>query len=247
MAQDFPLSLQIRKLLLYPRTLYMRWKFRGIAPSLRAMLELHSYSPAILGFVGATVCDRHLLHDADIGSQSIVLDVGAFTGKWADAVAELHDPVIYAFEPNPRSYARLEEKAANNRKLRPQQYGLGGRDETVEFTLNGLGSSMCDDRSRNRNVDKIQVKIAAIDSAWRSLSLDRVDLMKINIEGAEFPLLERMIETDMLDKVDTFLIQFHEWHPDARRRREVIQRALSQTHRQEWNYDFVWEKWVRNT
>lgn len=247
MAQDFPLSLQIKKLLLYPRTLYMRWKFRGVAQSLRAMLELHSYSPAILDFIGATAYDGHILHNADINSDSIVLDVGAFTGKWADAVVELHDPVIFAFEPNPHSFARLEEKARDNSKLRPQQYGLGGRDETVEFTLNGLGSSMCDDRASNRNVEKIQVKIAAIDSAWQALSLERVDLMKINIEGAEFPLLERMIEKNMLDKVDTFLIQFHEWHPGARRRRAAIQKALSDTHRQEWNYDFVWEKWVRNT
>ena len=52
-------------------------------------------------------------------------------------------------------------------------------------------------------------------------------------------------EKDMLGRVDTFLIQFHEWHPNARKRRIAIQQALSRTHTLEWNYDFVWEKWVR--
>jgi hypothetical protein len=68
--------------------------------------------------------------------------------------------------------------------------------------------------------------------------------MKINIEGAEFPLLERMIECNLLRKVDCFLIQFHEWHPGAYKRRRKIRKALSESHRLVWDYHFIWEKWV---
>ena len=245
MSQHFPLSLQTKKVLLYPRTLFMRWKFRNCVPSLRAMLELHSYSPAMLGFLDATIENPGILHDADIDGDSIVLDVGAFTGKWTQAIVDRYDPVIYAFEPNPNSFTVLQEQSVKNSKLKPFQFGLGGRDETVEFTLKGLGSSMCDDRSSSRDADRVSVRIAAVQSAWKELDLSRADLMKINIEGAEFPLLEHMIDTDMLDLVDTYLIQFHDWHPNARQRRLAIQQALSVTHRQVWNYEFVWEKWVR--
>ena len=145
MAQSFPLSLQIKKLLLYPRTLFMRWKFRGVVPSLRAMLELHSYSPAILGFLGATVYNKHLLHEADIDSDSIVLDVGAFTGKWAYAVVELHDPVIYAFEPNPNSFAQLQDKASRNPKTGPmvQLWILRADVHPMEAISTGTDSSIC--------------------------------------------------------------------------------------------------------
>ncbi|MAT91354.1 MAG: hypothetical protein CME59_02010 [Halioglobus sp.] len=236
---------ELKKAMLWPRRLYMRWKYRNVQQSLRAMLELHYYSPGIVNFLGATVMNPHILHEADIGDGSVVLDVGAFTGKWAQHVVARYDPVIYAFEPNPRSFQRLSEQAQENPKLKPYQYGLGAREETVDFTLNGLGSSMFDERAENAEVPRIQVRIAAVDRVWEELELDRVDLMKINIEGAEFPLLERMQETDMLDRVDTYLIQFHEWHPDAHRRRQRIQQALEKTHRQEWNYEFVWEKWVR--
>jgi hypothetical protein len=69
--------------------------------------------------------------------------------------------------------------------------------------------------------------------------------MKINIEGAEFPLLDRMIKTGLLQNVDCFLIQFHEWHPGAYKKRRHIREALSRTHRLEWDYYFIWEKWVR--
>ena len=236
---------EFKKAMMWPRRLYMRWKYRNVQDSLRAMLELHYYSPGIVNFLGATVMNPHILHEADIDGSSVVLDVGAFTGKWAQHVVTRYDPVVYAFEPNPRSFQRLSEQAQANPKLKPYQYGLGAQEETVDFTLNGLGSSMFDERAENVEVPRIQVRIAAIDQVWQELQLDRVDLMKINIEGAEFPLLERMLETDMLSSVDTFLIQFHEWHPDAHRRRRRIQQALEKTHRQEWNYEFVWEKWVR--
>jgi FkbM family methyltransferase len=124
-------------------------------------------------------------------------------------------------------------------------YGLGDEDITVEFTLNGLGSSMCDERTSHSDTPRTNVQIADIDRVWRDLRLGQVNLMKINIEGAEFPLLARMIETGLLNRVDCFMIQFHEWHPDAYGKRRRIREELSKTHRLVWDYHFIWEKWVR--
>lgn len=245
MRSIFPSGYELKKALLWPRTLLMRWKYRKSSGSMKAMLELHYYSPALLQFIGATIMNKHILHDADIDADSIVVDVGAFTGSWAQHIVERYDPVIYAFEPNPKSFALLRQKAVNNPKLQPMPYGLGGEDLTVDFTLNGLGSSMCDERSSHSDVPRIKVEIAAIDRIWKELRLGQVDLMKINIEGAEFPLFDRMITANLLNKVGCFMIQFHEWHPDAYAKRRRIREELSKTHRLEWEYYFVWEKWVR--
>jgi FkbM family methyltransferase len=238
-------SYELKKALLWPRTLFMRWKYRKSSEPMKAMLELHYYSPAILQFIGATMYNKHILHDADIDSDSVVVDVGAFTGSWAQHMVDRYDPLIYAFEPNPRSFESLQQKAANNPKLQPMPYGLGDEDAAVEFTLNGLGSSMFEDRSSNSTVPRIKVDIAAIDRVWKELKLGQVDLMKINIEGAEFPLLDKMIRADLLNRVNCFMIQFHEWHPGAYAKRRRIREELSKTHRLEWEYYFVWEKWVR--
>jgi FkbM family methyltransferase len=242
----FPSGYQLKKALLWPRTLFMRWKYRNSSGPMKSMLELHYYRPAMLEFIGVTLFNQHILHEADIGADSVVIDVGAFTGSWAQHMVDRYDPVIYAFEPNPKSFAALAQKASGNPKLHPLQYGLGDEDMTVDFTLKGLGSSMCEERSDHAGVERIQVDIAAVDRVWEELNLGRVDLMKINIEGAEFPLLERMIEADLLGNVDCFLIQFHEWHPGAYKNRRRIRRELSRTHRLEWDYYFVWEKWVRD-
>jgi FkbM family methyltransferase len=245
MSTILPSSYQLKKALLWPRTLFMRWKYRKTEGPMKAMMELHYYRPALFEFAGATYVNPHILHDADIDADSVVVDVGAFTGAWAQHMVDRYDPVIYAFEPNPNSFARLQERAVGNPKLQPMAYGLGGEDATVDFTLNGLGSSMCDDRGSNSDVPRIKVKIAAIDRVWAELRLGQVDLMKINIEGAEFPLLERMIKADLLNKVDCFMIQFHEWHPGAYSKRRRIREELSKTHHLDWEYHFVWEKWSR--
>ncbi len=59
---------------------------------------------------------------------ALSLDVGAFTGSWAQHMVDRYDPVIYAFEPNPRSFELLQQKAVNNPKLQPKPYGLGDED-----------------------------------------------------------------------------------------------------------------------
>ena len=69
---------------------------------MKAMMELHYYRPAMFEFIGATIVNKHILHDADIDSDSVVVDVGAFTGSWAQHMVDRYDPVIYAFEPNPQ-------------------------------------------------------------------------------------------------------------------------------------------------
>jgi FkbM family methyltransferase len=236
---------QLKKALLWPRTRFMRYKHRHLQPGMKTMLELHYYRRPMLEFVGALYEDNQILHTANIDQDSIVIDVGAFIGDWSVTIAEKYNPTIYAFEPNPKPFERLLIHAGKNPKFKPLPVGLGDEDLEADFTLKGLGSSMLEDRADHSDVPKMRVKIRSVDSIWNELALNNVQLMKVNIEGAEFPLFERMIETGLLDKVDTYLIQFHEWHEHAYSRRRRIRRELAKTHELEWDYNFVWEKWVR--
>ena len=79
------------------------------------------------------------------------------------------------------------------------------------------------------------------------LGLDRIDLMKINIEGGEYDLLERMAEADLIRRVRYFLIQFHEWYGNANVRRWRIRRQLRASHTEVWNYPWMFELGARRT
>lgn len=223
----------------------MRYKERSQTGFIKIALELHYYRPAFYDFIKATVENRHILHEANIDENSVVLDVGAFTGDWAKHIIDRYNPTIYAFEPDPVNFRKLEEQAAVNSKLKPIFYGLGDKNQKVKISLKGLGSSIFTERDLTNDIKTADTEIRSIESAWEELNLGTVDLMKINIEGAEFPLLEKMIQEKMLDKVTTFMIQFHEWHPKAYSRRRRILKELSKTHELVWDYNFVWEKWEK--
>ena len=130
----------------------------------------------------------------DIDSNSIVLDAGAYTGEWAQEIMDRYNPTIHAFEPDPRNYKQLEKRTQANSRLIPYKFGLGDKNETVRMTLELLGSSMFSDTTGKKGVPWAEVEIRDIADTWQALALDRVEFMKINIEGAEFPLLERMID-----------------------------------------------------
>lgn len=240
-----PSLYKIKKLVLLPYTFYMRRRERSTTGFIKSALELHYYRPAFYRFIRASIERPGLLYDHALDNESVVLDVGAFTGEWAREISARYSPTIYAFEPNPRSYQALVDKAAQLPGVLPQAYGLGSESGKATISMRGLGSSIFESRDVDRSGDREEVKILAVDEALRRLGLDHVDLMKINIEGAEFPLLERMIQCDLLRCVDCFMIQFHEWHSGAYWRRRRIRRELARTHRLDWDYHFVWERWTR--
>ncbi|MDZ7783050.1 MAG: FkbM family methyltransferase [Halioglobus sp.] len=236
---------QLKKALMYPRKFYMRRRENLEPGFLRSALELHYYRPAFYDWLRAVNANDALLYEAQLDENSLVLDVGAYIGEWASEIAARYNPRILAFEPDPRNLRQLLPLAENNHRLTAYTYGLGDKTETLPMALQFLGSTVYADHVTEANQDWADVEIRDIHEVWYSLGLERVDLMKVNIEGAEFPLFERMIETELLDKVDCYLIQFHEWHPGAYGRRRRIRRELAKSHRPEWDYHFIWEKWVR--
>jgi hypothetical protein len=69
--------------------------------------------------------------------------------------------------------------------------------------------------------------------------------MKINIEGGEYELLDRMLETGLVERVTAFQIQFHYFVEDAETRMASAQQRLSRTHSPTWQYRFIWENWEK--
>ena len=77
------------------------------------------------------------------------------------------------------------------------------------------------------------------------LGIEQIDLMKVNIEGGEYDLIDRLDTAGWLPRIALVSVQFHEWHPHAYRRRRAARRALPRHHVECWNYPWVWELWRR--
>jgi FkbM family methyltransferase len=238
-----------KRWLLRPLTARRRRRARDFGPHMHAMLEAHDYRPAMLRFVEATRRQPDILVDVDLPGTAVVLDVGAYEGTWSRAVLDraaargAEPPRIHAFEPVPAAVTMFRRALGSAASVELHPFGLGGRDRHQTMSVSGHGSSLYVDPAAPSVLATADVELRDIDGVLTELGVERVDLVKINIEGGEYELLDRMHDTGWLARTGTLIIQFHEFAPDAYRARRRNRRQLAQTHRCTWDYPWVYERW----
>lgn len=241
---------KLKKTLLLPYIWYRRRLERNQVGFMRAALELHYYRPTFYRFIAASMENPDIMYEAPLGPGGIALDVGAFHGDWAARVHEKYQARIYAFELDPPSVEFLRRRFADTPDIRCLPYGLAGADARLALIQRGMGSTLYQSGEASGTTeagssDTVAVDVRDIVAVLDELGHAQIDIIKLNIEGAEYEVLERLVTAGRLDQIRVYTIQFHEWHPGAHRRRRRIQRALARTHVKVWDYPFVWEQWVR--
>lgn len=239
-----PSEYDIRRAAGLPRQWWRRRKERGNDPLAISYLEASRYRKDAYNFIGARMENPELLSTfPDLTPGSRLVDVGAFQGRWSRAVVGKYDCEVEAFELAPEFWEPLREVAASVPQIRVHEYGLGARDEWVRISQTDMGSSVFVNPVSGTDVPWTNAHIRDIAEVWDELGWTRIAVMKLNIEGGEYDVLERLIETGLHSKVECFLVQFHEWIPRAHIRRRRILRALRATHEPRWSYPWVWEMW----
>lgn len=189
-----------------------------------------------------------LRFEYDLDEHSLVLDVGGFDGQWASDLFSRYRCRIVVFEPVKAFAEAIHSRFSRNERIEVDNSGLGGRTRADLISVMGQGSSII--RPMSRCTDLEEIKIVDVCEWWQErtlagVGLMKIDLMKINIEGAEYELLERLIETGLVAYVCNIQIQFHKIDRDSEQRMKKIHADLDRTHELTWQYEWVWENWRR--
>lgn len=184
--------------------------------------------------------DETLRIHFDLNPESTVFDLGGYTGLWAHRINEAFHPKIHIFEPNPQLLTGLRARFRESANVLVHPFAVSDRDSEAALGLDGMATSLYIDGQ-----ERVSVPVRDIQTVMEELCPGELDLMKINIEGAEFPLLRKLVETGAIRRIRNLIVQFHAFYPDARRLRADLRKALAKTHRCTWNYPFVWEGWKR--
>ena len=184
--------------------------------------------------------DDNLRHNYNLNEKSVIFDIGGYLGNFSDKISKKYDSKIYLFEPSLDFYAKCINRFKNNKKIVCFDFGLGNIDGEFSLSDNNEASSTV------RILEKTKTKkimIKKITDVIEKLNLDKIDLMKINIEGGEYDLLFFLIEKNFISRINNIQVQFHNFVPDAKNKREEIINLLKKTHKNDWSYYFMWENW----
>lgn len=177
----------------------------------------------------------------DLTENSIVMDVGAYTGIWIDEIIKRYNPYVYLLEPVKEFYDILVEKFKNNSKVKVMMVAVASSNRIGTIYLNKDGSS-----SNTTSNTALYVEYKTIDSILKEWSIGMIDLVQINIEGDEYPLLDYMIQNNLLNHFTNIQVQFHMGVGDEVNKRNFIQQQLIKGgFTNKFDYPFVWESWTK--
>jgi len=178
---------------------------------------------------------------------SIIFDLGGFKGDFASDLFSRMPCKIYIFEPV-RDYAvRIDKRFKLNTNILVYSFGLSHKTEEKYITLDGSGSSLYRNTMiKNVNLPREKVKLVDVVEFIDSNKISEIDLFKINIEGGEYDVIPRLLDTKMINKIKYIQIQFHELEKNSKHKKELIRKRLMETHTCDYCYEYVWENWVRN-
>jgi FkbM family methyltransferase len=152
----------------------------------------------------------HALSKLGLGPCSIVVDAGAHRGEFSSALVNQFKCRCYLVEANPILAAALRDDARFEASV---EAALGVRDGNTKFFLrdNPEAASVfaCDGEQA---VAALDVEVVSLPTLMHRFDLDRIDVLKLDIEGSEFEILQQTPD-DLLKNIHQITVEFHDAIP----------------------------------
>ena len=177
---------------------------------------------------------------------------GGYVGGWAKQIANKFNCNVHSYEAVERYFSKI-----NHEKVIAYQYAV-----TCETGIDYM--HVCDEGSATEALSEYKKvndndrgyqsniishsnipleKVNTIDINEVLNEYDTVDLLKINIEGGEYDILNRMCETGTINKVQNLQIQFHNFVENAQSKYDNIISNLELTHTCDFDSMWRWSFW----
>jgi FkbM family methyltransferase len=172
------------------------------------------------GGVSARICGHTFLPSL-MGPAPLVLDIGANEGDFTRAMVQQFGCRVHALEPNPYLFADLQRSAipgvtvqnvalADTRGPRP--FVLMENTEYSHFSSAGDSG--------------IQVEAVTLGDLVSQIPKASIDLIKMDIEGAELDILE-CLPSEVMERFRQITVEFHQFlYPESRPRVEAIKKRF---------------------
>ena len=87
-----------------------------------------------------------------------------------------------------------------------------------------------------------QITPETVSKCIKKNNLKKIDLLKLNVEGAEYSILEDILNSDLQGRFVNLQIQFHKSYENKNRYNQ-IKNKLEKKYKLIWRYPWIWESW----
>jgi len=175
----------------------------------------YSKAKALLKSYNLIELEDHTIFD-DLDNSSIVLDLGGWQGNFSQYIYDRYGATVYTVEPNEKFYNNMKERFRGNDKIKLFKCAIGGKTEIVKFYPSPedfpgqeKGSSLL---SSSPYVDEsifIEVQKYSLADFVKEINVEKIDLIKMDIEGAEKELFDDPSTKYVMDICRSFTIELH--------------------------------------
>jgi len=126
------------------------------------------------------------------------------------AIIQQYKCNVYGFDPTPKSIKWIKNQSLPN-NFNFYEFGLGNKSGIVDFFLPKNPNHVSGSIVIQNNVDimeRVTVQMKSLQDIVSQLGHKQIDILKIDIEGAEYDVIEDILKTDVL--ITQILIEFHD-------------------------------------
>lgn len=142
-----------------------------------------------------------------------VLDIGANVGLWTKYILSKNAKKVFSFEPNRKAISHLKNTLKDNHNTTVIEKAVYKERATLQFYIDDKNSLTSSLLSNSGHAPSYDVSAITLEDAMDLTGEKKIDLVKIDIEGAEFDIIENLSQ-DAFDRIDSFLIEFHDFYFD---------------------------------
>ncbi len=149
-----------------------------------------------------------------LGPDSVVVDVGLGEDiSFSTSLIDRYQCSVHGFDPTPRAIDYVEKLAYP--KFLLHKFGVASRSGLASFYLpnNKLHVSGTLARANHTGTQKIEVELVTLDNVATLVGSERIDLLKLDIEGAEYELLLDECFARHSAHIGILCIEFHHRWP----------------------------------